>query len=281
MATESTIEVLQGELERLFELDELKAITADVLGFDPEAVGGTASKGAFARSLVGYCADQEAIDALVDAILLSSDRASGELREAVRSAPNGELKPGTRVGDMRVVKKIGEGGISVVYLAELDKEGEEARRAALKVIRPQYSRDPAAVHRFTTVSRVMQRLTAPGLAPILSVGRLEDARPWVAAEYLTGQTLAERIRRTGSLHINEARPIFLGVLSGLAALHERGLVHGDVKAENVFVIRPSSEEGRTEPTGVLVDAGADRLLSNIDSAATVTGLLPVLGSAKT
>ncbi|MGD8860371.1 MAG: protein kinase [Myxococcales bacterium] len=287
MATESTIEVLQGELERLFELDELVALTADVLGFDPEQVGDTESKGAFARSLVGYCADQEAIDALVDAILLSSEHADVSLRETVRSQPNGELKPGTRVGDMRVVKKIGEGGLSIVYLAELQQEGEDGeqgsggRRAALKVIRPQYSRDPAAVHRFTTVSRVMQRLQAPGLAPILSVGRLDDARPFVAAEYLTGQTLADRIKRTGSLHINEARPIFQGVLDGLKALHARGLVHGDVKAENVFVVRPNGEEGRSEPTGVLVDGGADRLLTRGGTAtATVTGLLPVLGTAK-
>src|SRR5688572_32521655 len=107
MTSDSTIEVLQGELERLFELDELLRLSADVLGFDPERVGGTSSKGAFARSLVGYCADQEAIDALVDAILLSSDQADARLRNVVSNAPNGELRPGTRIGGLRIVKKIG------------------------------------------------------------------------------------------------------------------------------------------------------------------------------
>ena len=76
--------------------------------------------------------------------------------------PNGELRPGTRVGGLRVVKKIGEGGLSVVYLAESDGAAGEPKRAALKVIRPQFARDRAAVHRFTTVSRFMQSLQSPG-----------------------------------------------------------------------------------------------------------------------
>ncbi len=280
MATDSATDVLQGELERLFELDEMMQLSAALLGFDPERVGGTASKGAFARSLVGYCVDQEALDALVDAIMLSSDRADAGLRAAVRAAPNGELRPGTRVGGLRVVKKIGEGGLSIVYLAEGEGEGGEQRRAALKVIRPQFARDRGAVHRFTTVTRIMQSLQSPGLAPILGVGQLDDARPWVAAAYLSGQTLAQRIKRNGGLHINEARPIFVGVLEGLATLHRRGLLHGDVKAENVFVVRPASDEGGGEAVGVLVDGGGDRLFTRTKLEAATTGLLPVLGTAK-
>ena len=206
MASDSTIEALQGELERLFELDELLALSSNVLGFEPGSVGGTSSKGAFARSLVGHCAANEAVDALVDAIMLSSDRADAGLRTLIASAPNGELGPGTRVGGLRIVKKIGEGGLSVVYLAESVGDAEP-QRAALKVIRPQFARDRGAVHRFTTASRIMQSLVSPGLVPILGVGQLEDSRPWVAAAYLAGQTLAQRIKRTGSLHINEARPI--------------------------------------------------------------------------
>ena len=279
MASDSAIEVLQGELERLFELGELKKLSADVLGFDPERVGGTASKGAFARSLVGHCVDEDAIDALVDAILFTSSHADTNLRSVMKSMPNGELRPGTLVGGLRVVKKIGEGDLSVVYLAEGSGEAGEIKRAALKVIRSQFSRDRAAVHRFTTMSRFMQSLRSPGLAPILGVGRLDDARPWVAAAYLGGQTLAQRIERSGSLHINEARSIFAGVLAGLAALHERGLVHGDVRAENVFVVR---DDGATESTGVLVDAGSDRLFSSRSPSLTAkaSGLSPVLGIAK-
>ncbi|HMI91952.1 MAG TPA: protein kinase, partial [Polyangiales bacterium] len=278
MTSDSTIEVLQGELERLFELDEMVRLSADLLGFDPERIGSTRSKGAFARALVGYCVDQEATEALIDAILLSSSQADAGLRQAAKHAPNGELRPGTRVAGMRIIKKIGEGGLSIVYLAEGESVDGETQRAAIKVIRPQFSRDRAAVHRFTTVNRIMQSLSSPGLAQILGVGQLEDSRPWVAATYLSGQTLAQRIERTGSLHINEARPLFVGVLQGLAALHKRGVLHGDVKVENVFVARGT--DGSSDPTGVLVDGGGDRLLTRAPLAAGTTGLLPVLGTAK-
>ncbi|HEX7477252.1 MAG TPA: protein kinase [Polyangiales bacterium] len=273
---QSTLDILQGELERLFDLDALLRLSTEMLGFDPAVVGGATSKGTFARSLVGYCGNEDALPALVDAILLTSNDASSGLRDVLKSLANGELPPGTKVGALKVVRKIGEGGLSVVYLAEADGGAQ----AALKVIRTEYARDRAAVHRFTTASRVMQALKAPGLARILGVGKLADSRPWVAAQLVSGQSLAERIKRTGCIHMNEARPIFEGVLRGLAALHTRGLFHGDIKAENVFVVRPD-ESGRSgDLTGVLVDAGTDRLLSRVASKADVTGTLPLIGTAK-
>jgi tetratricopeptide (TPR) repeat protein len=273
----SALNLVQGELERLYDLEDMMRLSSDVLGFDPTIVGGTASKGAFARSLVGYCVHEDALAALVDAILYTSTEANTGLRSALKSMANGELAPGTQVGPLKVVKKLGEGGLSIVYLAE----AESGTQAALKVIRPEFARDRAAVHRFTTVSRVMQSLRSEGLAPIVGVGQLDDARPWVAAELMTGQPLGERIKRTGPLHINEARAIFEGVLRGLMTLHKRGLVHGDVKVENVFVLRAADEAGQEgEFTGVLVDAGAERLLSRAEPKVDVTTVLPIIGTAK-
>jgi len=274
----NTLQTIQGELERLFDLDAMKELSSEVLGFDPEEIGGTDTKGAFAKSLIGHCEGQQALHALVDAIMLSSRDADDGLRSALRGTANGELKPGAVVGALKVIKKIAEGGVSHVYLAELkDEDGGKPQRAALKVIRHEYARDRAAVHRFTTVSRVMQRLHAEGLPEILGVGRLDDSRPWVAASFVQGQTLAERVGRTGCLHMNEARPVFEGVLGGLKALHDRGIVHGDVKAENVYIVR---HDGSRDTTGMLVDAGVERLLTRIESKASSTGLLPVLGTAK-
>jgi serine/threonine protein kinase len=272
----SALDLLQGELERLYDLDEMMQLSADLLGFPPAVVGGTGSKGAFARSLVGYCLNEDALAALVDAILLTSERADVGLRKALKASSNGELSPGTQVGSLRVVRKLAEGGLSIVYLAEAEGGGQ----AALKVIRTEYAKDRAAVHRFTTASRVMQSLRTPGLAPIFAVGQLDDARPWVAAELVRGTQLAERIRGSGPLHINDARPVFEGVLQGLIVLHRRGLTHGDVKVENVMVVNRSSESGVTELGGVLIDAGSERLLSRSEPRVDATSILPLIGTAK-
>src|SRR5690606_16047158 len=75
----ATTDILRGELERLFELDELKSLSAELLGLDPEQVGGTEGKGAFARALVERCSSDDALLALADAVILSKEGVDGKL----------------------------------------------------------------------------------------------------------------------------------------------------------------------------------------------------------
>jgi tetratricopeptide (TPR) repeat protein len=284
-------EILRGELERLFELDELKSLSADLLGLDPEQVGGAEGKGTFARALLEKCEAEHAVLALADAVILSKDGVNEKVRKLFELDPGEELKAGAQVGSFRVQKKIGEGGVGVVYLGERSSDGGSSVRAAIKVLRPAHARDRVASRRFLTVARVHMgiRDTGPGegsLGSVLEVGTLADGRPWVATELVDGQLVAARIGRTGPMHYNEARPILRGVLRALERLHARGLVHGDVKAENVFVVRPSSTDKAAadrmtnEPTGVLVDAGIDRLFSRSPAPMGNSGLLPVFGTPK-
>ncbi|MCC7535336.1 MAG: protein kinase, partial [Deltaproteobacteria bacterium] len=269
------MDILRAELERLFSLDELKKLSSDLLGLDPEDVGGTAAKGAFARALVDRCAREDALEALADAVLLSSQQVDPRVHDVYVRRPGADLAPGANVGPYRVVKKLGEGGIGTVYLAERGEDGA-SQRVALKLVRPEHARDRASVRRFATALRALRALKHDAIAPVLDVAILEDGRPYVASSYLDGQTVASRVARTGPFHYNEARPIVLSMLSGLDALHRRGLVHGDVKAENVFIVR---HEGR-EPTAVLVDFGADRLLTRGAITVEHTGPLPVFGTPK-
>lgn len=277
----ATTEILRGELERLFELDELKSLSADLLGLDPEEVGSAEGKGAFARALVERCIGEDALLALADAVILSKDGVDEKVRKLFELDPGEELKPGAQVRGFRVLKKIGEGGVGVVYLTEQKAEDGGVVRAALKVLRPLHARDRSASRRFQTVARVHKGVTDPSLAAVLDVGTLEDGRPWVATEFVEGQSVAARVSRTGPMHYNEARPIVRGVLSALERLHRRGLVHGDVKAENVFVVRLSaSDKMKNEPTGVLVDAGIDRLFARSPAPVGHSGLVPVFGTPK-
>src|SRR4051794_10768438 len=74
-------DILRGELERLFNLDELTTLSRDLLGFDPDAIGGTTAKASFARALTNLCTEIEALDALADAVLASRTEADPRLRD--------------------------------------------------------------------------------------------------------------------------------------------------------------------------------------------------------
>jgi tetratricopeptide (TPR) repeat protein len=272
-------DLLRSELEKHFDLEQLKRLSSELLGLDPDDVGGGDGKGAFARALVERSAREDALEALTDALLLSAKGVDDRVRKVFDGVGGAELQAGAVVAGFRVLKKVGEGGLGVVYLAER-KDGDATERAALKVIRAEYARDRAAVQRYLTVSRVLRTVKTSTFAPIFAVGTLDDGRPWVASHYVEGQVLSARLARVGPMHFNEARGVLRGVLEALDALHARGLVHGDVKTENVFVVRPQAADGKAELSGVLVDGGTDRLLARAGAPVDKTGVLPVFGTAK-
>ena len=268
----ATSEHLRSELERLFELDELKTLSSTLLGLAPDDVGGAAGKATFARALVERVSDEGSTAALLDAMVFSKKGVKD-----LEATASEDLASGTTLEGWKVLKKLGEGGVGVTYLAEKGSE-----RAALKVVRFVHARDKGAGRRWLVAQRALAQLDDKGLAKVLASGVLADGRPWVATSYVEGQLLGARIARTGPMHFNEARPIVRGVLAALEALHARGLAHGNVKMENVFVVRPSSDQGPTEPSGVLVDAAADRLVARngAPGAAGQAGVFPVAGTAK-
>ncbi len=256
----STVEFLQGELERLFELDKMMTLSAELLGFDPKEIGGTAAKGTFARALARHCEAHEGLAALEDAIRFSAK--NGTLPAAPKAPEDADLVPGALVGGFKVLKRIASGPLGVVYLAERPAPSNgHTERAALKVFARAATRDRAATLRLLTAARALKQVQDIGIAGIYEAGTLDDGRVFVASEYIPGQSLANRLSRSGAVHITEVRAIARTLLKGLYALHKRGFLHGHLKLENVFVVRQSGgESGRSEPFGVLTDLGTGRLL---------------------
>jgi tetratricopeptide (TPR) repeat protein len=269
----TTNDILRGELERLFELDEMMTLSEALLGLSPAEVGGTSGKSTYARALVERCAQDDALVALSDAMMFTKKG----VKDADLFANAEELAPGTVVGGFKIGKKLGEGGTGVVYQAE---KGDE--KVALKILKLAHARARAASRRWATAQRAVSSIDDKALGKIVAVGALEDGRPWVATRLVEGQPLAARVTRTGPMHFNEARPIVRGVITALEALHARGLAHGNVKMENVFIVRPSaSDKMQNEPTGVLVDPGADRLLvRRAAQSAAESGIVPIAGTPK-
>jgi tetratricopeptide (TPR) repeat protein len=245
------LETLQAELEQLFDLDELMQLASDVLGFEPDAVGGTSGKGSFARAMVVHCVRDEALEALCDAVVALRGESAPVAAELRKCAPHvsEELSNGDQVGPYLIVRQLGAGRAAVSYLARKDR-----REMRLKVLRAEATRDRANLARYLTANRLVAMVMHPVLPVGLSVEQF-DGRVCVAHEYIEGQTLATRIARTGPMHLNEAWGVLTALLQGLSVLHGRGVAHGDLRLENVVLFRDPDGEQRV----LLLDAGTDRL----------------------
>ena len=285
------LDVVRGELERLFSLEALVTLATESLGMDVEAIGGAQAKGSFARALVDHCAQIDAIEALVDAVLIQKTDLDPRVREIAASglAHADDLVPGTEIAGFTIQKRLGEGGAGVVYLTTRKTESGGTRQLTLKLVKREAARDLRATQRFLTANRLVGHVQHPGIPRGVETGAFPDGRMYIAYDYVEGQSLSARLARTGPMHVNEARPILKQILETLAALHEKRLAHGDLKTENVILGRhadaPSSGRAADTAPGagprvVLVDFGTDRLRARGRTALHHTGILAVYGSAK-
>jgi len=136
-----------------------------------------------------------------------------------------------QIGRYRVLEKLGEGGMGVVYAGH-----DEAldRRIALKTIR--VTGDSSLRERFWREARAAASVSHPHVCPIYEVGEDTEGRLFLAMELLEGESLSDRLKR-GAMEIEDALRIACDILSALDALHGRHLIHRDLKPSNVFLTR--------------------------------------------
>jgi TolB-like protein/Flp pilus assembly protein TadD len=135
---------------------------------------------------------------------------------------------GTRLGPYQIVEKLGAGGMGEVYRARDPRLG---RDVAVKVLPPGVA-DPDRLARFAQEARTIAGLSHPNLLAIFDVGTGDP--PYLVTELLDGETLRTRVER-GALTATETVAIGLQIAAGLAAAHARGVVHRDLKPDNLFV----------------------------------------------
>ncbi|HEY3108693.1 MAG TPA: protein kinase, partial [Chloroflexota bacterium] len=139
-----------------------------------------------------------------------------------------------------LMDRIGQGGVAVVYRARDERLG---RIVALKILREHLATDPEFQARFQREARIAAGLAHPNIVGVHDYGAYGDAA-FIAMDFVDGVTLKERIRAVGRLPVEEAIGIARAVLSALAYAHTRGVVHRDVKPQNVMIDR----EGHVELT---------------------------------
>jgi len=146
---------------------------------------------------------------------------------------NEHLDPGTDVGGYVIDGELGSGGMGVVYSATHPVIG---KRAAIKVLKPELSRNPAAVERFIMEARAVNQIGHPNIVDIFAFDTLPDGRSFYVMDYLQGETLRKRVKR-GPLHVSEASSVIDEVSSALLAAHDKGIIHRDLKPDNVFMVK--------------------------------------------
>lgn len=174
---------------------------------------------------------------------------------------------GKTVSRYQILEKLGEGGMGVVYLAE---DTELNRKVALKFLSEDYAGDEELLARFKQEAQTAAGLHHPNIITIYEVGQYED-RPYIAMAYIEGETLGEVIAH-GDLGVDAMVDLALQMAGGLAAAHDAGVVHRDVKPDNIFIDR----EGRVQilDFGLAKLAGVGRITGPTSTFGTIYFMSP-------
>ncbi|HXR31045.1 MAG TPA: serine/threonine-protein kinase, partial [Solirubrobacterales bacterium] len=146
-------------------------------------------------------------------------------------APGIELSEGDRFAGYRIERRLGRGGMGVLYLAI---EPGLDRHVALKLIAPEAAADEVFARRFAEESKIAASIEHPNVVPIYAAGK-EGGVPFIAMRYVAGADLARRLAREGRLAPALAVELIAQIGNGLDAIHAAGLVHRDVKPANVLL----------------------------------------------
>jgi len=152
-------------------------------------------------------------------------------------------------GRYRLIELLGSGGMATIYRATDTGLG---RDVALKLLRPEYLRDPDFSARFRQEAQSAASLSHPNVVTVYDYGE-DPSGPYIVMELIDGEDLATILRRSGTLPPRQVARIGAGVARALAAAHARGLVHRDVKPGNVLI----GKDGQVK----VVDFGIARAIS--------------------
>jgi serine/threonine protein kinase/Tol biopolymer transport system component len=209
----------------------IKALMQSALELDPTAR---------ASFLDRACAGDVSLRQEVESLIAAQEQATGPVSSAhpgkIRTDPRGvDLMAviGRSIGHYKVLAFLGRGGMGEVYLAQDTRLG---RKVALKLLPTSLRNDDDRLRRFEREARSASALSHPNVCVIHEIGETDDERPYIAMEYIEGETLRRRFAR-GPLTLSDAIDIARQTASALAAAHDAGVVHRDIKPENVMLRR--------------------------------------------
>jgi serine/threonine protein kinase len=174
---------------------------------------------------------------------------------------------GATLGDAyQIVRVVGEGGMGRVYEARHTRLGN--KRFAVKMLHAEYARQPDVVARFQREAEAASGIAHINVVDVYDVHHTEDGRPYMVGEFLEGEELGSFLTRVGKIPAQLAVRIVRQVCRALGAAHARGVVHRDMKPENVFLVG-----NLATPTVKVIDFGISKVGDAGGTALTRTGMI--------
>ena len=152
------------------------------------------------------------------------------LQVGLDSSDQGVLLIGQTLGEYRVVERLGKGGMGEVYLAE---DPKLERSVALKILPPDLAGDAARLARFQREIKILASLSHPNIVTVHAVDQVDDLH-FFTMEWVSGESLAQRLAR-GALPTTRFLEVAIPLADALCAAHERGVIHRDLKPDNVMI----------------------------------------------
>ena len=197
---------------------------------------------------ITYCADDGA--RLTDTLGLEEDGGRPSLTT---------LRTPVLAGRYELGSLIGHGAMARVYRARDREDGSEV---AVKILAVRYATDRREHERFFREAGAAVRIDHPNVVKVRDVGRREaDGRPYLVVELLRGEPLGDILRRQGTIDAPHLLPLIRDAAAGLAAAHEAGIVHRDIKPDNLFLV----DRGDGTPSAKIVDFGLAKLHTHASS----------------
>ena len=212
------------------------------------------------------CGENPALLVEVESLLSASDEAEHFIDKKDYAAvsvmdANGKDYAGKQFGNYRIIQEIGRGGMGAVFLAQR-ADGEFEQKVALKIIRHSFA-DREMEKRFRSERQILAALNHPNIARLLDGGVSQTGEPFLAMEYIEGETILEFAERR-NLTVEERLKLFLKVCSAVAFAHRNLIIHRDIKPSNILV------DDAGEPK--LLDFGLAKILDEnwLDASQTET-----------
>ena len=208
---------------------QLEALFYEVAGLDPAA----------RKALLDQrCGDDQVLRTEVESLLASADQPldflekpiQAEAQQVVSKARTATLRAGMRFARYEIISVAGTGGMGEVYLA---RDTQLKRNVALKLLSPELTRDERGLRRFEQEAQAASALNHPNILTVYEFGQV-DGMHYIATEFIEGQTLRQQIKG-GPMETKAALDVGIQISSALAAAHAQGIVHRDIKPDNVIV----------------------------------------------